>query len=91
MRKAQRPLAPLTRPAQGAALHLTHWANNATPARFYDDTSAGIAARFVASDEAAAYADALVVNNHYDTDGCGPAAQRFVGAHVRRSRGAYPA
>ena len=63
---------PLTPRAQGAALHLTHWANNATPSRYYADTSAEITARFVASDEAAAYADAIIVNNHYDTDGCAP-------------------
>ena len=61
------------RAAQGAALHLTHWRDNATPARYYADTSAEITARFVVSDEAAAYADAVVVNNHYDTDGCAPA------------------
>jgi hypothetical protein len=61
-------------PPQGAGLHLTHWTSNATPARFYADLSADIAARFVASPEASAYDDAVVVNNHYDTDGCASAA-----------------
>ena len=73
MRRDDAPRDLLTRArcvCQGAGLHLTHWSHNATPDRYYADLSAEIAQRFVASDEAGAYADAVFVNNHYDTDGC---------------------
>jgi len=54
----------------GAALDLTHWQENRTPRRFKADTSTEIALNFVASPEAAEeWADAVVVNNHFDTDG----------------------
>jgi hypothetical protein len=54
----------------GAALDLTHWQHNNTPTRFKADTSTEIALRFVASGEANAHwSDAVVVNNHFDTDG----------------------
>jgi hypothetical protein len=54
----------------GAALDLTHWQGNRTPSRFKADTSTEIALNFVGSPEAVdRWADALVVNNHFDTDG----------------------
>jgi hypothetical protein len=54
----------------GAALDLTHWQRNRTPRRFKADTSTEIALKFVASAEASAeWANAVVVNNHFDTDG----------------------
>jgi hypothetical protein len=54
----------------GAALDLTHWQANRTPRRFKADTSTEIALNFVASPEAdEEWADAVVVNNHFDTDG----------------------
>ena len=54
----------------GAALDLTHWQGNRTPLRFKADTSTEIALNFVGSAEACEeYADAVVVNNHFDTDG----------------------
>src|SRR5262249_2591290 len=54
----------------GAALDLTHWQGNHTPAQYKADTSTEIALRFVASPEAAErWAGAVVVNNHFDTDG----------------------
>jgi hypothetical protein len=54
----------------GAALDLTHWQGNRTPPEFKADTSTEIALKFAASDEARArWADAVVVNNHFDTDG----------------------
>src|SRR5947207_12527040 len=54
----------------GAALDLTHWQGNRTPSEFKADTSTEIALKFVASAEAAArWDDAIVVNNHFDTDG----------------------
>jgi hypothetical protein len=54
----------------GAALDLTHWQGNRTPQRFKADTSTEIAFNFVGSHEAVhQWADAVVVNNHFDTDG----------------------
>jgi hypothetical protein len=54
----------------GAALDLTHWQGNRTPSRFKADTSTEIALNFVGSREAAdQWAEAVVVNNHFDTDG----------------------
>jgi hypothetical protein len=54
----------------GAALDLTHWKNNRTPRRYKADTSTEIALNFVSSPEAVErWADAVVVNNHFDTDG----------------------
>jgi hypothetical protein len=54
----------------GAALDLTHWQGNRTPRRYKADTSTEIALNFVSSAEAAGqWADAVVVNNHFDTDG----------------------
>ena len=54
----------------GAALDLTHWQGNRTPQRFKADTSTEIALNFVGSPEAVKqWADAVVVNNHFDTDG----------------------
>jgi hypothetical protein len=54
----------------GAALDLTHWQGNRTPARFKADTSTEIALNFAKSPEAAKQWDrAVVINNHFDTDG----------------------
>jgi hypothetical protein len=53
----------------GAGLHLTHWRGNRTPAALKADTSTEIALRFVDSTLAPAWADAPVLNNHFDTDG----------------------
>jgi len=53
----------------GAALDLTHWQGNHTPLEFKADTSTEIALKFAASPESARWAGAVVVNNHFDTDG----------------------
>ena len=54
----------------GAALDLTHWQGNRTPGRYKADTSTEIALNFVASPEAVEkWSQAVVVNNHFDTDG----------------------
>ncbi|MFI5456202.1 MAG: DUF6687 family protein [Isosphaerales bacterium] len=54
----------------GAALDLTHWQGNHTPSRYKADTSTEIALNFAASPDAAEqWANAVVVNNHFDTDG----------------------
>jgi hypothetical protein len=54
----------------GASLDLTHWEGNRTPAQFKADTSTEIALKFVASPVAESeWASAVVVNNHFDTDG----------------------
>jgi hypothetical protein len=54
----------------GAALDLTHWQGNHTPNRYKADTSTEIALKFVATPEAKErWSDAVVVNNHFDTDG----------------------
>jgi hypothetical protein len=54
----------------GAALDLTHWQGNRTPSRYKADTSTEIALNFVSSPEAIdRWAEAVVVNNHFDTDG----------------------
>ena len=51
-------------------LDLTHWQGNRTPSRYKADTSTEIALNFVGSPEASSeWADAVVVNNHFDTDG----------------------
>jgi hypothetical protein len=54
----------------GASLDLTHWQRNRTPRRYKADTSTEIALNFVNSAEAAEkWPEAVVVNNHFDTDG----------------------
>lgn len=53
----------------GADLHLSHWEGNRTPERFKRDTSTETALTFVASGAAREWADAALVNNHFDTDG----------------------
>ena len=55
----------------GAALDLTHWRGNKTPRPFKADTSTEIALNFVAAPESEsdAWSGAVVVNNHFDTDG----------------------
>lgn len=54
----------------GASLDLTHWQGNHTPVQYKADTSTEIALNFALSPEAFEdWADAVVVNNHFDTDG----------------------
>jgi hypothetical protein len=54
----------------GAALDLTHWQGNRTPQQYKADTSTEIALNFAGSAEAVSrWAGAVVVNNHFDTDG----------------------
>ena len=54
----------------GTALDLTHWQGNHTSGCYKADTSTEIALNFVVSAEAqGAWANALAVNNHFDTDG----------------------
>lgn len=54
---------------EGAALHLTHWKRNETPAELKADTSTEIAFHFIGSPLAEAWKHSPVVNNHFDTDG----------------------
>jgi hypothetical protein len=54
----------------GAVLDLTHWQGNRTPGKYKADTSTEIALNFAGSPEALnEWAEAVVVNNHFDTDG----------------------
>lgn len=59
----------------GATLQLTHWTGNETPEEVYADTSTEIALNFIEQsgddddDDDDSFAKALVLNNHYDTDG----------------------
>lgn len=57
----------------GATLELTHWTDNATPDALYADTSTECALNLARArlerSEYADYDDALVINNHFDTDG----------------------
>jgi Family of unknown function (DUF6687) len=53
----------------GAELELTHWKGNHTPVEYKADTSTEIALKFVASHASLMWAGAVVVNNHFDTDG----------------------
>jgi hypothetical protein len=54
----------------GAALDVTHWQGNRTPGKYKADTSTEIALNFAGSPQALdEWADAVVVNNHFDTDG----------------------
>jgi len=49
----------------GVTLELTHWTDNATPDEYYADTSTEMALKL--PDDV--LPDAVVLNNHYDTDG----------------------
>ena len=54
----------------GVDLEVTHWTGNLTPDRLYKDTSTEMALElFRQKQDFAEYDDALVLNNHYDTDG----------------------
>lgn len=53
----------------GAALDLSHWVGNRTPAELKADTSTEIALNFGKSPFRERFASAPVVNNHFDTDG----------------------
>jgi hypothetical protein len=52
----------------GAAVDLSHWAKNRTPAALKADTSVEIALRFI-REASPADGAAIVVNNHFDADG----------------------
>ena len=57
---------------KGATLELTHWTDNETPDSLYADTSTEMALNFVTTNDksyAQQYDNAVVLNNHYDTDG----------------------
>eukprot|EP00466_Bigelowiella_natans_P005420 jgi/Bigna1/75729/fgenesh1_pg.36_\ len=56
---------------QGASLHLSHWNNNKTPDQLYSDLSTEIALRFIKTPASRQdkWNTAVVVNNHFDTDG----------------------
>ena len=59
-------------PGSGPTLQLTHWTDNETPDDLYADTSTECALRLHAARERGDYAvfdDAVVLNNHFDTDG----------------------
>lgn len=51
----------------GVDLELSHWVPNVTPAIYKDDTSTGVALRFIDAGAPGGYD--LVVNDHVDTDG----------------------
>lgn len=54
----------------GVTLELTHWTGNETPDELYADTSTEMALKFAQHEQYAAdFVDAIVLNNHYDTDG----------------------
>mmetsp|Transcript_78468 Transcript_78468/g.227780 ORF Transcript_78468/g.227780 Transcript_78468/m.227780 type:complete len:346 (+) Transcript_78468:87-1124(+) len=54
----------------GATLEVTHWTDNETPDALYEDTSTGMAIQLAKQQEDfSVYDKALVLNNHYDTDG----------------------
>jgi hypothetical protein len=56
----------------GASLDVTHWTNNRTPEELYADTSTEIAINLAKAGSHEKYAhlvNAVVLNNHYDTDG----------------------
>jgi len=63
---------------EGVQLELTHWTGNQTPDHLYADTSTEIALNFAKQEKqvhqldaavATTFDNALVLNNHYDTDG----------------------
>ncbi|KAJ1472043.1 hypothetical protein T484DRAFT_1976363 [Baffinella frigidus] len=56
---------------EGTTLQLTHWQNNKTPAEYKEDLSTEIALRWskLLDEDDQEWADATVVNNHFDTDG----------------------
>jgi len=57
---------------EGVTLELTHWTGNKTPQHLYADTSTEIALKFIAEtsqQEDPLYDNALILNNHYDSDG----------------------
>jgi hypothetical protein len=52
---------------EGVDLELSHWVPNVTPAIYKDDTSTGVALRYIDAGAPGGYD--LVVNDHVDTDG----------------------
>ncbi|MFT7540949.1 MAG: hypothetical protein ACI9K5_001915, partial [Gammaproteobacteria bacterium] len=68
------PVVSVDGAALGPGLHLSHWPGNRTPRELRHDLSTGIALGFIGLPrgrqvELAAGAH-VVVNNHFDTDGC---------------------
>jgi outer membrane biosynthesis protein TonB len=60
----------LTNIPGGVTLELSHWTGNETPDDLYADTSTEMALKLAKNQEYAEKTkDALVLNNHYDTDG----------------------
>ncbi len=54
----------------GSTLEITHWTGNTTPNSLYADTTTEIALNLAKQkDEYREFENAVVVNNHYDTDG----------------------
>jgi hypothetical protein len=53
---------------EGTTLELTHWPGNETPDQYYADTSTEMALKF-AKEPLENFENAVVLNNHYDTDG----------------------
>ena len=54
---------------RGATLELTHWDGNTTPDQYYADTSTEMALKFASSFSSREFDNALILNNHFDTDG----------------------
>ena len=55
---------------QGTDLHLSHWSGNKTPKHYLSDLSLECAFKFIEMEqENSEWKDAVVVNNHFDTDG----------------------
>jgi hypothetical protein len=56
----------------GSTLEVSHWTGNGTPDELYADTSTEMAIKLARAEAEGAYpelAEAVVINNHYDTDG----------------------
>ncbi|GAB5357423.1 hypothetical protein AAMO2058_000373500 [Amorphochlora amoebiformis] len=56
---------------KGCSLHISHWNGNKTPKQLYSDLSTEIALRFIktTASREEKWDTAVVVNNHFDTDG----------------------
>lgn len=54
----------------GTDLHLSHWTGNKTPKQYLSDLSTECAFKFIETEEdSSIWKDAIIVNNHFDTDG----------------------
>jgi len=63
--ESQRPTISCDGKVSGVTLELTHWTGSTTPDEYYADTSTEMALQLPDS----VLSNALVLNNHYDTDG----------------------